>query len=64
MAEVRPSGFRSAIYRPFFRQHFYMDRVLNNSPYQIPTYFPTPGIRNPAILRGTWTYVCPGVRPL
>ena len=28
-AEVRPSGFRSAIYRPFFRQRFYMDKVLN-----------------------------------
>ena len=50
LAEVRPSGFRSAIYRPFFRQHFYMDRVLNNSVYQIPTYFPTPDIRNPTIL--------------
>ena len=50
MAEVRPSGFRSAIYRPFFRQHFYMDRVLISAPSQIPTYYPTPGIRNPAIL--------------
>ena len=28
-AEVRPSGFRSAIYRPFFRQRFYMDKILN-----------------------------------
>ena len=26
-AEVRSSGFRSAIYRPFFRQHFYMGRM-------------------------------------
>ena len=50
LAEVRPSGFRSAIYRPFFRQHFYMDRVLNNSVYQIPKYFPTPDIRNPSIV--------------
>ena len=50
MAEVLPSGFRSAIYRPFFRQHFYMDRVLISAPSQIPTYFPTAGIRNPAIL--------------
>ena len=49
-AALRPSGFRTAIYRPFFRQHFYMDRVLNNSIYQLPTYFPTPDIRNPAIL--------------
>ena len=29
-AEVRPSGFRSAIYRPFFRQRFYMDKVLKD----------------------------------
>ena len=50
LAEVRPSGFRSAIYRPFFRQHFYMDRVLNNSVYQIPAFFPTPDTRNPSIL--------------
>ena len=49
-AEVRPEGFRAAIYRPFFRQHFYMDRVFNNSVYQIPTFFPTPGIRNPTIV--------------
>ena len=50
LAEVRPSGFRSAVYRPFFRQHFYMDRVLNNSLYQVPTIFPTPDTRNPTIL--------------
>ena len=50
LAEVRPSGFRSAIYRPFFRQHFYMDRVLNNSVYQLPSIFPTPDTRMPVIL--------------
>ena len=50
MAEVRPSGFRSAIYRPFFRQHFYMDRALTSALSQIPTYFPTPDIRNPSIV--------------
>ena len=50
LAEVRPSGFRSAIYRPFFRQHFYMDRVLTSALSQMPTYFPTPDINNPAIL--------------
>ena len=50
LAEVRLGGFRSAIYRPFFRQHFYMDRVLNNSVYQLPSIFPTPDIRNPTIL--------------
>ncbi len=50
LAEVRPAGFRSAIYRPFFRQHFYMDRVLNNSVYQLPSLFPAPDTRMPAIL--------------
>ena len=49
-AEVRPAGFRTAIYRPFFRQHFYMDRVLNNSVYQLPSIFPTPATPNPVIL--------------
>ena len=37
-------------YRPFFRQHFYMDRVLNNSVYQLPSLFPTPDTRMPVIL--------------
>ena len=50
LAEVRPSGFRSAIYRPFFRQHLYFDKVLNNSVYQLPSIFPTPDTRNPTIL--------------
>ena len=48
--KVEPSGFRSATYRPFFRQHLYMDRLLNNSVYQIPEFFPTPGTSYPAIL--------------
>ena len=50
LAEVRPLGFRSAVYRPFFRQHYYMDRVLTSALSQIPKYYPTPDIRNPAIL--------------
>ena len=50
LAEVRSGGFRSAIYRPFFRQHFYMDRVLNNSVYQLPSIFPAQDTRIPAIL--------------
>ena len=45
--DVSPSKFRSAVYRPFFLQHFYMDDVLNNSVYQIPAFFPTPDTRNP-----------------
>ena len=50
LAEVRPTGFRSAIYRPFFRQHLYFDKILNNSVYQLPIIFPTPDTRNPTIL--------------
>ena len=50
LAKTPSSRLRSAIYRPYFRQQFYMDRVLNNSVYQIPKYFPTPDIRNPSIL--------------
>ena len=50
LAEVRPLGFQSAIYRPFFRQHYYMDRVLTSALSQIPKYFPTPDIRNPSIV--------------
>ena len=50
LAEVRLTGFRSAIYRPFFRQHLYFDKILNNSVYQLPIIFPTPDTRNPTIL--------------
>ncbi|MCY3912875.1 MAG: DEAD/DEAH box helicase family protein [Chloroflexi bacterium] len=50
LAEVHYDGFRSAVYRPFFRQHYYMDRILNNSVYQLPKVFPTPETRNPTIL--------------
>ena len=46
-AEVRPSGFRSAIYRPFFRQRFYMDKVLNGHH---PAFYPAPNTPNPTIL--------------
>ena len=55
LAEVRPSGFRSAIYRPFFRQHFYMDRVLNNSVYQLPSIFPTQDTPHSRDSCGAWT---------
>ena len=50
MAEASHSGFRSAIYRPFFRQHYYMDRMLTSALSQIPTYFPIPDTRNPTIV--------------
>ena len=28
-------------YRPFYKQHGYMNRQLNNCVYQMPQYFPT-----------------------
>ena len=33
-------------YRPFFRQHGYMNRQLNNCVYQMPHYFPTSNYKN------------------
>ena len=50
MAKVSPSGFRSAVYRPFFRQHYYMDKVLTSALSQIPKYFPKPNTCNPSIM--------------
>ena len=49
-AEVQVSGFRTAVYRPFFRQHYYMERVLTSALSLIPSYFPAPDIRYPSIL--------------
>ena len=49
-AKVRDQGFRSGIYRPFFRQHLYFDRVLNSTLSQLPRIFPEPGTRNPSIV--------------
>ena len=47
---VNEAGFRSATYRPFFRQHLYLDRDLNNSVYRLPQIYPTPEERTPAIV--------------
>ena len=49
-AAVNAGGFRTAVYRPFFRQHLYLDEVLNNSPGQLPRIFPSPETRTPAIV--------------
>ena len=49
-AEVRSGNFRHATYRPFFRQHLYMDRALNSRIYQLPRIFPEPDTRTPSIL--------------
>lgn len=34
------------MYRPFFKQAFYHDRILNHRVYQMPRLFPTPNHRN------------------
>ena len=38
---LEPEDFRVAHYRPFQKQHVYLNRQLNNSVYQLPTLFPT-----------------------
>ena len=40
------SGFRTSLYRPFQRQHFYFDDALTHRQGQLPTMFPTPKHRN------------------
>ena len=35
-------GVRTALYRPFFKQHFYFNRILNEMPYRMFDLFPTP----------------------
>ena len=42
----RDQAIITGIYRPFCRQYIYFDRQLNNSVYQLPKIFPTPGHRN------------------
>ncbi|MYE32367.1 MAG: DEAD/DEAH box helicase [Chloroflexi bacterium] len=37
---VDETAYRLASYRPFFRQHLYMDRALNSEPGQMPRVFP------------------------
>lgn len=37
---------RESVYRPFFKQWFYLNRQLNNCVYQIPQLFPTNNHKN------------------
>ncbi len=46
---IRPGDYRRALYRPFFRQHLYMDRALNARTYQMPRAFPAGVERVPGI---------------
>lgn len=39
-------SLRDAMYRPFFKQHCYFNRKLNNCVYQLPQIFPTSKYKN------------------
>ena len=39
-------NIRTAMYRPFCKQHLYFDRTWNEMVYQIPKLFPTPQSKN------------------
>lgn len=58
-ARLKPLDFDEgqivpATYRPFFRQHLYFSRRLNEMVYQIPAIFPEAGVENRVIaLSGT-----------
>ncbi|MDR1314164.1 MAG: helicase [Deltaproteobacteria bacterium] len=45
----RASNVVASSYRPFFKQHLYFDRSLNEMVYQIPRLFPTPDNPNQVI---------------
>ncbi len=36
------SSIVTCLYRPFFKQHAYFNRQMNNRVYQLPKHFPTP----------------------
>lgn len=48
MPKYNPDNIRTALYRPFFKQHLYFDptRVFNNEIYQIPKIFPMKNSKN------------------
>ena len=43
---LNDDGFRVSVYRPFFKQHLYFDRRLNNSIRDFPEIYPTPDSDN------------------
>ena len=47
--EFKPDGMRTAIYRPFVRQHLYLDRNWNNSVYRLQDISPDADHRNMGI---------------
>ena len=44
--EINTSRYTVGMYRPYFKQALYQDRILNHRVYQIPRLFPTPNHRN------------------
>ncbi|RSB52094.1 damage-inducible protein [Acinetobacter soli] len=40
------SSFRLGLYRPFFKQHVYFDKYLNDMTYQMPKMFPSCDTKN------------------
>ena len=44
--QYNPRSVVYAMYRPFFKQHVYFNKDLNNMTYQIPKLFPTPEYEN------------------
>ena len=47
--EWRAQQMRVGHYRPFVKQQFYFDRILINSTYRMPAFFPTAEASNQAI---------------
>lgn len=43
---IDTSRYTVGMYRPYFKQALYQDRILNHRVYQIPRLFPTPNHRN------------------
>ena len=41
LIEYTENKVRTSVYRPFAKSHLFFDRVLNNSVYLIPYFFPT-----------------------
>ena len=43
-AEYAEEKMRTSLYRPFTKSNMFLDRVLNNCVYLMPSFFPTPNV--------------------
>ena len=43
-AEYAEEKIRNSLYRPFQKMHLYFDRIMNNSVYRFPYYYPMPSV--------------------